>query len=104
MLYMNGSEIAESKERLASHPILSRATNFLACYKEEVDNHSDGWAYWSAPVKAARKLQELVQTRGTVPVTEAQLTSAISPIRSFYTRIGYAAGMTFPGSELRKDS
>jgi hypothetical protein len=103
MLYMNTWEIAESKDRHKSHPVLSRAANFLARFEEEVNAHSDGWAYWSAPVKAARKLQELVSTRGESPVTEAQLTSAISPIRSFYTRIGYAVGMTFPGSELRKD-
>jgi len=60
---------------------------------EQTNEHSDGWAYWSAPLKAADKLMTLIESGDA---TEAQYKSALSPIKAFYTRRGNAAGMTFP--------
>ena len=93
MLYMNDFDIAIATQRNADHPVLSRATAFLVEFRDEVNSHSDGWPYWSAPLKAARKLMELVQSDDA---TEDQLIAALSPIKAFYTRRGNAAGMKFP--------
>ena len=60
----------------------------------EVNEHSDGWSYWNPPAKAAAKLMKIVN--GYMEPTEYQLKLALIPIKSFYTRRGYAAGMKFP--------
>ncbi len=93
MLYMNEYEISDVKRRHTSHPILSKAARFLENFKDEVNAHSDGWCYWSPPVKAARKLMQLVLSANA---TEAEFKAALTPIKSFYTRRGNAAGMKFP--------
>jgi hypothetical protein len=93
MKYMNDYDIALALQRNHNHPVQSRATHFLFQFKEEVDSHSDGWAYWAAPVRAAKKLMELVESNDA---TEEQLKTALSPIKSFYTRQGNQAGMIYP--------
>lgn len=93
MKYMNNFDMFRAVEKNLSHPVLSRATQFLIAFKEEVDSHSDGWAYWKAPVRAAAKLMTLVESKDA---TEADFKAALSPIKSFYTRKGNAAGMKFP--------
>lgn len=93
MKYMNDYDIALALQRHASHPVLSLAVKFLVAFKEEVDSHSDGWAYWRSPVQSAAKLMTLVELNDA---TDAQFRAALSPIKAFYTRRGNAAGMTFP--------
>lgn len=93
------SDIMETQQRLADDQkaaakIRFEAVQFLAAFKEEVDTHSDGWAYWKAPVAAANKLMEMLQ--GKTEATEANFKAAMSPIKAFYTRRGTAAGMKFP--------
>jgi len=94
MLYMNDYDIQIAGHRHGCHPVLGKAVRFLAAFKDEVDSHSDGWAYWRAPLKSAVKLMTLIQNGGDP--TEAQFKAALSPIKSFYTRRGDAAGMSFP--------
>jgi hypothetical protein len=96
MLYMNEWDIATAwlRAERSQNAVLIRATKFLAQFQEEVNAHSDGWPYWSAPVKAAAKLMTLVQN-SEMP-TETDLRKALTPIKSFYTRRGNAAGMKFP--------
>lgn len=93
MLFMNRWEIDESVERYRNHPVLSRATRFLAEFRDETDANSDGWCYWPLPVRAAARLMTLIQSGDA---TESQFKSALGPIKSFYTRSGNAAGMRFP--------
>lgn len=93
MLYMNDYDIFQAQQR-ANTPVLRKAVQFLAAFKEQVDANSDGWAYWHAPVAAAKKLMELIQ--GKVPATEANFKAAMTPIKSFYTKRGNAAGMQMP--------
>lgn len=93
MKFMNECDIDFAVQRHANHPVLSKATDFLYKFKEEVNAHSDGWPYWSAPVRAAAKLITLIQSGDA---SEKQFTDALSVIKSFYTRRGYKAGMTFP--------
>jgi hypothetical protein len=104
MLYMNDFDI-EQAQRNANNPnrhyplttnqaVLRKATDFLAAYKEQVDANSDGWAYWKAPVAAAAKLMTMIQNPETA--TEATYKAAMTPIKSFYTKHGFKAGMQMP--------
>lgn len=93
-MFMNEWNVRESVERYREHPILSRATRFLLAHMEEVNAHSDGWAYWRLPVDAARSLMQMIQHPETA--TEQQFRKALTPIKSFYTRRGKEAGMTLP--------
>lgn len=94
MLYMNDFDIEMAKRRIGNHPILGEAIRFLQDFKEEVDQHSDGWAYWRLPVASAAKLMTLIQHPETA--TMANLKAALTPIKSFYTRHGHKAGMKLP--------
>jgi hypothetical protein len=102
MKFMNGWEIETYFDRYGHlNTIRGKAARFLAAFRNEVDMHSDGWAYWSLPVKAAKRLMELVEDEPLCghmggPPTEADFKRALSPIKAFYTRRGYAAGMEFP--------
>lgn len=93
MIFMNEYDIDYACQRYAAHPVLGPATRFLSHFKDEVNAHSDGWPYWSAPVKSAAKLMALIQ-QGTA--TDAEVRKALGPIRSFMTRRGIKAGMTLP--------
>lgn len=102
MKYFNDYDIARAEQCCGNRPVLARAIQFLKAFKDEVDSHSDGWAYWNQPVQAAAKLMGVIEivlnweSPDVADITEAQLNAALSPIRSFYTRRGYAAGMTYP--------
>lgn len=96
-MYFNQYDLFEAKQRCESHPVLSHAINFLEKFIEEVNSHSDGWAYWKAPSRAASKLVELIQAGDA---TEKQYRAALTPIKSFYTRLGDKAGMRFPETTL----
>jgi hypothetical protein len=109
MLFMNEWEIGEARDRWARHPALGPATRFLDAFKNEVNRHSDGWPYWSAPVKAAGKLMTLIldsekaaRERGLAELSSPELAAvrkALAPIKAFMTRRGTAAGMTLPTLE-----
>lgn len=93
MRYMNQYDMAIAAQRNQGHPVKARATLFLIQFAEQVNEHSDGWAYWQKPLRAASKLIELVESGDP---TEAQYKAALIPIKAFYTRHGYRAGMQFP--------
>lgn len=96
MLFMNGWEIQEAQVRYAHHPVLGPATTTLSNLMEWTNRNSDGWAYWPKPVRAAEKLQRLIQ--GASPgsrwdderadATPDALAVALRPIRAFRTRQG----------------
>jgi hypothetical protein len=92
-MFMNHWEIDEMVERYQIRGTLSRASCFLAEFRNQVNAHSDGWAYWRAPVRAAKQLMILLE-KGEA--SEEGFAKALRPIKSFYTRIGYSAGMKWP--------
>lgn len=94
MKFLNEWEIKSACERYRNHTVLGRATRFLLAFMDEVNAHSDGWAYWGPPVKSARQLMCLIDTPESA--TEAAFRKALGPIKAFYTRRGYKAGMVFP--------
>lgn len=100
---MNRSDIEEAVMIRSKYPLLHQAARFLHAFMQEVDQHSDGWPYWSAPSKAAAKLMELVErkpeeyrTPRTHDISRDEYKKALTPIKSFYTRVGYKAGMKYP--------
>ena len=95
MLYMNDFDIMQASQRYRNHPVMSKAVAFLSAYVDQVNANSDGWAYWRRPVDAAARLMEFIQNPGTEP-TMAQFRKTLTPIKAFYTRHGYAAGMQMP--------
>ena len=94
MLFMNECDIVQALQRTAQHAVLHRGARFLEQLAAETNAHSDGWHSWPKPCRAARRLIELIQAGGNPSPQE--LTKALAPIRSFYTRFGYATGMRFP--------
>lgn len=56
------------------------------------DHNSDGWAYWLKPRRAAQRAIAEIQGDGTLAAddrpdtTDAELTAALRPIKSFLTR------------------
>jgi hypothetical protein len=109
LLYMNDYDIELAKQVLSGDPVLGPAVRFLEAFKEEVDSHSDGWAYWHAPVAAAAKLMTLIQDGVKArresrkhTVTLQDISKAMSPIKAFMTRRGLAAGMQMPKLAVKK--
>lgn len=98
--WLNRWDVDEAVERFAKHPVLGKATKFLKEFVEEVDSHSDGWPYWKAPAHAAQSLMDLIQSPKLA--TEEALAKAMSPIKSFMTKRGTAAGMKMPEIALEK--
>ena len=89
MMFMNEFEIDIAVQQ--SLGIRRRAARYLSELRDETNAHSDGWAHWPAPCKAARKLMGLIQAPNAP--TERELAKALAPIRAFMTRRGNAAGM-----------
>jgi hypothetical protein len=91
---------------LNNDPVLGKAVRFLSAFKDEVNSHSDGWAYWKLPSNAAGQLMTLIQagmnkrrgvrTENPIEVTDQMVAKAMAPIKAFMTRRGLAAGMTMP--------
>jgi N12 class adenine-specific DNA methylase len=92
--FMNTMDIDEAAERFKDHPVLSRATKFLADFRDETDAHSDGWPYWKLAHHAATQLMGMIQHPEYA--TEGNFKKALAPIKAFYTKRGNAAGMKLP--------
>ena len=99
MRYMNTMDLDDARERYREHPVLGPATFTLDALRTWVDSHSDGWAYWSPPVRAAERLMALIEgdehpegRHGARfdPLRQdarpAALKAALRPIKSFRTR------------------
>lgn len=95
MRYMNEWDIEEAASRFADHPVLGPATVTLQNLQRWTNSHSDGWAYWPKPCRAAAKLQEMIEGDGTWQArtnldraTPAAYKAALKPIKAFRTRQG----------------
>jgi N12 class adenine-specific DNA methylase len=96
--WLNRMDIDEAVDRHKNHPVLAKATKFLSDFRDEVDDHSDGWPHWKLPGHAAQKLMDLIQHPELA--TEEGLRAALGPIKAFYTKHGNAAGMKMPEIQL----
>ena len=94
MRFMNYWDIDEAVRRYDDHPVLGPATKTLLNLQEWTDDHSDGWAYWPKPVRAAKRLMELIERDGTwnyrtddrEDATVEEYKTALRPIKAFRTR------------------
>lgn len=91
MKFMNDHEISQTLAHFTFHdrPNLQRGSAVLVNLRDWANRNSDGWAYWPKPARAARQLMELLSERHYVAdITEAELKTALRPIKSFLTRQG----------------
>lgn len=94
MRFMNDYDIDRAGELYVDHPILGPAIQTLQNLVDWTNSHSDGWAYWPKPTRAAAKLMEMIQRNGTAgfgydreraDVTEDEYKKALRPIKAFRT-------------------
>ena len=92
MRYMNDYDIERASRQYRDHPILGPAVQTLKNLVSWTNSHSDGWAYWPKPARAAASLMELID-RGSSrygdkseDVTLAEYKKALVPIKAFRTR------------------
>jgi len=88
---MNQYEIESAFRSRHDCPNVRRGVNLLHALMRSVNEQSDGWAYWTAPSRAAAKLIALLETAGRVSygtrgtITADQLKAAVTPIRRMVT-------------------
>lgn len=93
MRFMNEYEIDRALEDFTSvdTPNLYRAVTTISNLRDYANSHSDGWAYWPKPCRAASKLIGHLQDAkrwDPTDITDDELKAALKPIKSFYTRHG----------------
>lgn len=94
MRYMNDYDIARAYRTHADQPNRLRVLRTVDNLREWTDSHSDGWAHWLPPRRAAQRAIELVVGDGTYAAdqrpdaTDAEVTAALRPIKAFLTRQG----------------
>jgi hypothetical protein len=82
MLFMNDWDIQRAVDQ--GRGLRGEAARILYAHRNVINANSDGWAYWQPPVRAAKKLMELIQS--PAEPTERGLKAALVPIKSFYSR------------------
>jgi hypothetical protein len=95
MTFMNSDEVDHAIDVIAHHaPEFSPYAKYLGDWRDVINNHSDGWAYWKAGRNSASKLVTLVQSvidvlamrsRAEMP-TEKDFLKALTPIKSMATK------------------
>lgn len=100
-------DYVDNPHAAARFPVRAKAAQFLREFRDEVNSHSDGWAYWKLPANAAKQLMDLLQASHQEPeiLTEQAFRKALGPIKSFMTRRGTQAGMQMPklGADISGD-
>lgn len=96
MRFMNDYDIASARSRFGRGVTPNRLALAIVVdnLAEETNLVSDGWAYWTKPVRAAAKAIELIEStaypeyerRQHEDITDAELAAAVRPIKSFLTR------------------
>lgn len=96
MLYMNDYDV-EMARRTAEREGWTVTLDAIATLKrlvEWADTHSDGWAYWPKPARAANQLMQrireqenkLYSSREEYDMTYNDRDAALRPIKAFLTR------------------
>ena len=93
MMFMNEYEIEDALRRFepTETPNLATAAAALARLCLWTNRNSDGWPYWSKPIRASAKLQTLINSVDRfdpVDASDKELRAALSPIKAFLTRQG----------------
>lgn len=94
MLFFNEYDVQDAVIRYATDsttPNLGTAALALQSLVDWTNSNSDGWAYWPKPCRAAKSLQQLLQSADRYnpqDVTAAEVKKALTPVRAFLTRQG----------------
>jgi hypothetical protein len=96
MRFMNDYDLHSARQRFGRGDTPNRLALVMVIdnLREWTDNHSDGWAYWPKPCRAAAKAIELVDSgtndemrrKQAEDITDAEMQAAVRPIKSFLTR------------------
>ena len=109
--WMNEYEIDRAVMVLeARAPDLHPFARLLADWRDTVNSHSDGWAYWKGGTRPAGRLMDLVQAavakiefgRGDELPTTEQMRRALPPIRGAATRHGMPFPEIVPAASVRR--
>lgn len=92
-MYMNDYDIEFALRRFDSPSTPNRYLVALTISRlaEWTNSHSDGWAYWPKPLRAAERAMRLVGSSTNAANdaqerTDAEVTAALRPIKAFLTR------------------
>ncbi len=104
MLYMNDYDLAYAVRRFGAAGTQNRLEVALLVerLRKWTNANSAGWAYWPAPVRAARTAMGLIHSTTSAlndaqereDATEAVVKRALSPVKAFCTRAVRAGIMT----------
>jgi len=91
MFFMNEWDITRAVRENKQDTIKGQMARYLEAFRDEVNEHSDGWSYWKCQVQAAETLMQYVTAHANPDMDD--FNKALRPIKSFYTRKGDKAGM-----------
>lgn len=105
MRFMNDYNIEQARRRFTGLALPNRLALVLVIdnLRKWADAHSDGWAYWPKPARAAARAMEHVDSstfRVTEDISDADLAAAVRPIKSFCTRQVHEGHMTTEAREI----
>lgn len=96
MLYMNDWDLQSARSRFTRSTTPNRLALVMVVdnLREWTDFHSDGWAYWPLPARAAKKAMEHIVSRTSREndeqerndITDAEMQAAVRPIKAFLTK------------------
>ena len=96
MRYMNDHDLDFARRRFtrASKPNRLALVMVVDNLREWTNRHSDGWAYWPAPARAAqRAIEHIVSTthaantaQEATDIADEEMLLAVRPIKAFLTR------------------
>jgi hypothetical protein len=98
MRYMNDFDLTQAARRYREDTVPNRArlTDVVTRLAYWANSHSDGWAYWPKPCRAASRAIALIEStaypeydrRQREDATDAETKAALIPIKAFLTRQG----------------
>ena len=94
MRFMNEFDMEMAKRRFAHLPVKLKAVRIITDLMNLTNQVSDGWPYWSKPVRSAEKLMVVIEDMEDP--TEDDLKKALVPIKTMLTR----NAKTFAGRTL----
>lgn len=96
MRFMNDYDIQQARSRYGRGETPNRLALAIVVDRlaEWADNHSDGWAYWPKPCRAAEKAIVLIEStaypeyerRQHEDITDSEMLDAVRPIKAFLAR------------------
>lgn len=101
MKFMNDYDLDQARMRFtrATKPNRLALVMVVDLLREWADQHSDGWAYWPKPARAAQKAISLIESRTYAEnqqqeaedITDEEMHAAVRPIKAFLTRQNVSA-------------